>query len=156
MDLLVLRPNNIPLVLALVLVLLDNIPGIRAAVEDVLALRLAADLNVAVERFGHCDDVRVGFVPGDGVGISDGSFAAFHGEGPEEGAEEGYQLGLGEVDAGAGAVAVAEGGVAAKVGVFGQGLFVGWVGGVDPAFGFEFGWVGVEGFFAGNQAGGIG
>lgn len=141
MHLFVLRPDNIPLVLALALVLLHDVPGIRAPVHDVLALLLAAHLDLAVEGLRHRDHVRVRLVPWHRVGVAFGAFAALDGEGPEERAEEGHQLGLGEVYAGAGPVAVAEGGVAAEVWVFGQGLLVGGVGGVDPAFGLELGWV---------------
>lgn len=153
MHLLVLGPHDIPLILALALVLLDDVPGVWAAVHDVPALLLAADFDLAVEGLRHGDDVGIRLVPRDGVGEAFGSLFAFDGEGPEEGTEEGDQLGLREVDAGAGAVAVAERCVATEVGEFGERLLVGRVGGIDPALGLEFCGIGVERFLAGDQAG---
>jgi hypothetical protein len=105
---LVLRPYDIPLILAFLFVLLDDIARVGATIYDVLALFLASYLDLAAEWLGHSDDVGVGLVPGDGVGEPFGTFAALDGEGPEEGAEECDELGLGEVDAGAGAAAVAK------------------------------------------------
>jgi hypothetical protein len=142
--LLVLRPYDIPLILAFLFVLLDDIARVGATIYDVLALFLAAHLDVAAEWLGHSDDVGVGLVPGDGVSEPFGTFAALDGEGPEEGAEECNELGLGEVDAGAGATAIAKGRVATKVGKFGQGLFVSRVGWVEEAFGLELGGLGVD------------
>jgi hypothetical protein len=104
----VVRANNIPLVLALFLVALDHVSCIRAAVHDVFALLLASHLDVAVERLRHGDDVRVGLVPRDRVRKTFGTLAAFDGEGPEQSTEKSNEFGLGEVDAGASAVAVAE------------------------------------------------
>lgn len=108
MHLFVFRPHNVPLVLALVLGLLDDVSRVGAAIHDVLALFFASYLNVAGERLRHGNDVRVRLVPGDGVGEAFGAFLAFDGEGPEEGTEEGDELGLRKVDAGTGTVAVAE------------------------------------------------
>jgi hypothetical protein len=147
----VLRANDIPLVLPLFLVTLNHVSCIRAAIHDVSSLLLASHLDVAVEWLRHSDDVRVGLVPRDGVRKALSTLAAFDGERPEQSAEKSDEFGLGEVDAGASAVAVAERCVATKVGVLGQGLFVSRVGGVEEAFWFELSGIGIDGFVAGDE-----
>lgn len=64
--------------------------------------------------------------------------------------DESEELALSEVDAWTASAAVAKSAVAAEVGEFGEGFFVGRVGGVEPAFGYEFVASRVDGFFAGD------
>lgn len=151
MHLFVLRAHNVPLVLTLFFLALDDVSGVRAAVQDVLALLLAADLDLAVERLRHGDDVRVGLIPGNGVGETFGAFTAFDGERPEQRTKESDELELCKIDAGAGTVTVAKRCIATEVGKLGQGLFVCWVGGIYPALRLELGGVGIKRFFAGDQ-----
>ena len=145
--------GDIPAVFALALVVLDQVIAGREVVEDLLTLVLAADLDVALERLRHGDDPGCSLVPWERVVETVAAFRSLDLEGPEEGADEGEEFVGGEVDAWAGPVAVAEGGVAAEVGKFGQGFFVGGPGGVEPAIRDEFFAAGVEGFFAADEAG---
>lgn len=147
----ILRAHNVPLVLTLFFLALDDVAGVGTAIHDVLALLLAANLDLAVERLRHGNDVGVGLIPGNGVGETFGTFAAFDGERPEQRTEESDEFKLGKVDARAGTVTVAKRCVATKVGEFSQGFFVCWVGGIDPALRLEFCRVGVKRFLAGNQ-----
>jgi hypothetical protein len=147
----VIRANDIPLVLPLFLVALDHVSCVRTAIHDVLALLLASHLDVAVEWLRHGDDVRVGLVPRDWVRKAFSTFTTFDGERPEQSTEKSNEFGLGEVDARASAVAIAERCVATKVGELGQWLLVSWVGGVEESFWLELSGIGVDGFVARDE-----
>ena len=59
---------------------------------------------------------------------------------------------MGEVDAGAGTIAVAESAVAVEVGELGEWLLVGWVLGVEESLWLELVALWVSGFFTGDEA----